>query len=231
MSEPYWVALGASAVDYVGPWAAGTAYAPGAVVTYAGVTYLAVNPSTGQTPPAAGGAAAPIVTTLPGSPADGDEVILVDSLTAPTYSWRLRYVASITDGYRWVFVGGSPAYGFVSAQESTASLSYVALTTPGPVVVLPRAGMYWVGLGAGMSRNTGGNPSYMSYDIGATPAADGDAISEYSQPATSWAVRAYREMPKTFATALTLTAKYKGTIADTHSFVERILRATPMRLA
>ena len=51
MSEPAWVALGAAAVDYEGVWAAGTSYAPGDVVTYAGVTYIAVNPSTGQTPP------------------------------------------------------------------------------------------------------------------------------------------------------------------------------------
>ena len=55
MTEPNWVALGQSAVaiDYVGAWAAGTPYKAGDVVVYQGVQYLAVNPSTGQTPPAA----------------------------------------------------------------------------------------------------------------------------------------------------------------------------------
>ena len=53
MSEPFWTPLGGQPVDYEGAWAAGTQYAPGDVVTYQGVTYLAVNPSLGSTPPAA----------------------------------------------------------------------------------------------------------------------------------------------------------------------------------
>src|SRR5262245_60066118 len=53
MSEPFWTPLGGQPVDYKGPYAAGTQYAPGDVVTYGGVTYLAVNPSLGSTPPAA----------------------------------------------------------------------------------------------------------------------------------------------------------------------------------
>ena len=53
MSEPFWTPLGGQPVDYEGPWAAGTQYAPGDVVTYGGVTYLAVNPSLGSTPPLA----------------------------------------------------------------------------------------------------------------------------------------------------------------------------------
>ena len=55
MSEPYWELLGQVIpvqIDYVGNWVAGTAYQPGQVVRYNGVDYLAVNPSTGQTPPA-----------------------------------------------------------------------------------------------------------------------------------------------------------------------------------
>lgn len=39
------------AVDYENAWAAGTPYSAGDVVVYDGVQYLAVNPSTGQTPP------------------------------------------------------------------------------------------------------------------------------------------------------------------------------------
>jgi hypothetical protein len=56
MSEPTWELLGGGGVvggpiDYVGDWAAGTAYQPGQVVRYQGVDYLAVNPSLGQVPP------------------------------------------------------------------------------------------------------------------------------------------------------------------------------------
>jgi len=53
MSEPFWTPLGAAAVDYIGVYDPAVQYAPGAVVSYQGVTYLAVNPSLGVTPPAA----------------------------------------------------------------------------------------------------------------------------------------------------------------------------------
>lgn len=38
-------------ITYEGTWAAGTTYQPGMVVRYNGIDYLAVNPSTGSTPP------------------------------------------------------------------------------------------------------------------------------------------------------------------------------------
>lgn len=51
MCEPYWTPLGGQPVDYEGAWSAGTQYAPGDVVVYGGITYLAVNPSLGVAPP------------------------------------------------------------------------------------------------------------------------------------------------------------------------------------
>jgi hypothetical protein len=60
MSEPTWELLGGGGavggpIDYIGNWAAGVQYQPGQIVRYNGVDYLAVNPSIGQTPPAAQG--------------------------------------------------------------------------------------------------------------------------------------------------------------------------------
>ena len=40
-------------------------------------------------------------TTLPASPVDGQEAILVDSVTNPTYQWRFRYNAGSTSAYKW----------------------------------------------------------------------------------------------------------------------------------
>ena len=48
---------------------------------------------------------ASLVTSLPGSPVDGQEVILVDSTTAPTYGVRLRYVSAAS---KWIRVGDMP---------------------------------------------------------------------------------------------------------------------------
>jgi hypothetical protein len=78
-------------------------------------------------------------TSLPGSPVNGQEYILVDSLTAPTYAWRLRYTASISDSYKWVFVGGSEV--FISAADYTVTGSG-AWQISGASFTLPRNGIY-----------------------------------------------------------------------------------------
>jgi hypothetical protein len=48
-------------------------------------------------------------TSLPVSPVDGQEYILVDSTTNPTYQWRFRYNAASASAYKWEFIGGTPA--------------------------------------------------------------------------------------------------------------------------
>jgi len=142
----YLPAAGGS-IDYENAWAAGTAYTPGDVVIHNGVEYIAVNPSTGQTPPAspavAGATVIPLVVVLPSSPFDGQEVDFTDSLTTPTFVWRLRYVAAAPTN-KWKFVGGAGLLARIATQEGTSSQSYVDLTTVGPSLTAPLAGEYEV---------------------------------------------------------------------------------------
>jgi len=79
----------------------------------------------GQWAAPSGGAAGTVAygTSLPASPADGQEAILVDSTTNATYAWRFRYNAAASSPYKWEFVGGSPA-------------------NPGNQFTCPRAGLY-----------------------------------------------------------------------------------------
>jgi hypothetical protein len=132
VSEPTWELLGGGSalgvVDDVGNWASGVAYAAGQVVRYNGVDYLAVNPSIGQTPPVVSSFATAYGTTLPAAPFDGQEAILVDSLTNPNYQWRFRYNAGSSSAYKWEFIGGPPKF--------TAGVS------PTTGIVAPRAGDY-----------------------------------------------------------------------------------------
>ena len=111
--------------------------------------------------------------SLPASPSDGDEYILTDSLTAPTYAWRFKYFAGITDAYKWVYLGGEPMYNEVGTAgvEGTSSTTYVVLTSAGPSLTPPRAGIYDVEIGAAMQPSAS---CFMSYDIGATAAVDTD---------------------------------------------------------
>lgn len=109
-------------------------------------------------------------TSLPGSPADGEEFILVDSTTDPSYQWRFRYNAGSSSAYEWEFIGGAPVVKEVATLE-TASGSAGAwqdLATTGPTFTLPYAGDWlfeWVA-----SVATGGGGDYVAVGpaVGAT---------------------------------------------------------------
>ena len=81
---------------------------------------------------------APLSTTLPGSPVDGQEVILVNSLTAPVYHWHMRYVAASTNSNKWIYVGGTRLENYDLPLGAMAGgwASYF------PGVALPFSGVY-----------------------------------------------------------------------------------------
>jgi hypothetical protein len=201
---------GGGAIEYENAWAAGVPYTPGDVVIHNGIEYLAVNPSTGQTPPpspaVAGATVIPLVTALPSSPFDGQEVDLTDSLTTPSYVWRFRYVASAPTN-KWRFVGGAPISASVATSEATGSATYAVLATAGPSLAVPVAGLYLVGLGCKLVFNQTCD-GWMSYDIGATPAVDADSVVK-SDEQTRQATLASQRLKS--LGAVTLTAKYRTT--------------------
>lgn len=168
-------------------------------------------------------------TALPGSPGDGDEVILTDSLTAPTYNWHLKYVAGKASN-KWVAIGGMSALVTVATTETTTSTSYAALTPAGPSFAIPVAGDYKVAIGFEGSNNTVDQHAIMSYDIGATGAVDADrAVGHSSGASALFSPRAIRL--KSGLTAVTLTAKYRaGSGGGTASFAQRTLEVTPVAI-
>ena len=136
-------------------------------------------------------------TTLPGSPVDGQEAVLVDSVTNPTWQWRFRYNASSSSTYKWEFVGGSePQVYSGNINASVASSSYAALTG-GPTLALPRTGDYRIRIGGlvyatdtATLRNL-----YLAPAATGLAAQDGLALQVYTgsgavQFATSWTVTA-----------------------------------------
>jgi len=86
-------------------------------------------------------------TTLPASPVDGQEAILVDSVMNPAYTWRFRYNAGSTSAYKWEFVGGNPVTADVVTQENCTSTSAADLATP-QAITIPRTGGYSVRMSA-----------------------------------------------------------------------------------
>lgn len=173
-------------------------------------------------------AAAPtasLVTALPGSPVDGDECILVDSLTAPTYQWRLRYISAATT-YKWYFIGGIPALTTVDTSETTTSTSYAALATAGPSFTTPVAGDWLVGQMATVVNSGGGQIEHMSFDVGGTGASDNDSL----HCAAGGTFSLVQQRKKTAISASTaLVSKYK-TSTGTGTWSKRIMLVTPIRV-
>jgi hypothetical protein len=90
-------------------------------------------------------------TTLPGSPTNGQQAILTDSTTAPTYQWLLQYDTTISDSYKWRYIGGVPYDQTGDTNVVSGSFTDVLSFT------VPRAGIYqydfrgWADLTAGAS--------------------------------------------------------------------------------
>lgn len=172
-----------------------------------------------------------IGTTLPASPVDGQEYILVDSLTAPTFHWRFRYLAAKASN-KWIFIGGTPITAYVDAVDSTASTAYVALANPGPSITVPVAGDYTVEVGSAHqgSSNNAEQRRVHSYDVGGTAALDVDAAvsaNSSGNPSMFSVVKARR---KSIAAGAAIVSKYKiaGLSTSSVTFQERWMRVTPI---
>lgn len=125
-----------------------------------------------------GSASIPLVTALPTNASDGQQCIFVDSTSAPTYWWLLRYVAAKSSN-KWVCFGGTFLESSVSTDESTTTTStWLNLATDGPKVTAPLTGSYEVmGLG-GAYQTGGGNVCYIGIAIGdTTPGTNSSLIT------------------------------------------------------
>ena len=166
-------------------------------------------------------------TNLPASPANGDEFILVDSLTAATFQWRLRYNAS-AGAYKWEFVGGAPQSSEIPLQESIAFAAYSPTASqPGPSLTLPHAGVYEISFGCQMHSN--GNTATIAYAsprLGAATAVDADAVV-----ATAFNTAVARTLRKTLAAGDTVTIQYKVTSGSPGAALNRWMFIRPIRIA
>ena len=116
-----------------------------------------------------------LVTALPGSPLDGQEVIFVDSLSAPTYQWHLRYLAAKASN-KWVFIGGMGAFSEITASETIyGGATYTDAPTPGPSLTAPVTGEYLLAFGCTGHPIDNIGERFMSPAFGATAPVDSDA--------------------------------------------------------
>lgn len=188
-----------------------------------GTAWVALGPY-GQTP---------LVTTLPASPVDAQEVYLQADATNGVI-WELRYNAGSASAYKWEFIGGSPLYNEVTADDSIDSTTYGEIATHGPAIPLPRIGDYDVTIGANFYNLAAGTQQvYYSFALsGVAGAVDGDAIvaslTSAGGPGRGNYMRAKR---KTFTTVQTVVAQYRVQSAAGGHVFDRWMSIRPIRLA
>jgi hypothetical protein len=229
--DAQWVTL--DNLHYLGAYAAGS-YVEGDVVVYQGVAYAAIRPTSAAPAqwPMPPSSRPSYGTTLPANPYDGQEAILVDSVTAPTYQWRFRYNASSSSAYKWEFVGGAPAQSWVAAQDtcSGAGGTWQNLATPGPMFTLPRGGDYWIDgfvqVQAGASIPD--TPAFGFSDNG--DQNPGVAYQTELNRASSWITMAVVDLKQSRNVGDVIKARYLS-YQTTSKFSGRRLRVTPVRVS
>jgi len=140
------------------------------------------------------GVAAGYGTTLPASPTDGQEYVLVGSTTNPTYQWRFRYNAGSASAYKWELVGGAPwiKQGNVNAVCNTKTQTATAGWWYDPTFmgfVLPRSGDYIIQATGNLYSNSGatGTIAFAIFDnSGVLSYANGNFVTTTSTVALAW---------------------------------------------
>lgn len=161
---------------------------------------------------------------------DGFEVELAVDTTLGIY-WRFRFRnAGLT--YPWEFVGGSAAYAEIATAENTASATYVDLTTPGPSIVVPRAGDYLLKYGCDARKPAVASQSAcMAPKLGAAATADAERVFLLTTGAGQDMAGIARAIRRTLAAGDTIKAQYRADGGGASTFVSRWLEVTPVRVS
>ena len=212
---------------------AGPTGATGAASTVPGPT--GPTGATGPTgPQGVPGTPAPTVaygTSLPASPTDGLEAILVDSTANPSYQWRFRYNAGNTTAYKWEFVGGAAAVAVLDPQDQvTGDATWRDTSTAGPMLTMARAGVYFVDATCSGSSSV----SNAQIDIGIAAGAGtpgGGAAAEINVPfVNNFVALALAGAPLVVTAGQDIRIRYFGA-SGTAYFKKRNIVVTPLRVA
>jgi hypothetical protein len=171
-------------------------------------------------------------TTLPGSPVDGQQAVLVDSTTNPTYIWQFRYNAGSSSAYKWEFIGGSPASTVITIGHSTTTVgAWADLSTVGPSFVVPRAGDYFVVLTVSLNDSTVQSSVSAGVGLGAFTATPPVFCSQNISPASSWVSPSAQGAILGVAASQELRMRYVQGVAGTLTAQTRVFTVQPIRIS
>jgi hypothetical protein len=172
---------------------------------------------------------APIVTSLPAFPTDGQVVNYWHAATGRL--WELTYVAAAPAPYRWCFTGGAPIHAEVAtAEPSAVTGGWVELPTGGPILPVPLAGLYRFGFGfQGTSNVAAVSQMNMALCImpGVAPLTWGAAAIS---PNTTSPEMTTTEIEATIGAPCEIRGKYL-TMLGAGTYASRWATMTPVRVA
>lgn len=170
-------------------------------------------------------ASAPIVTTLPATPVDGQECNYLADATAGVI-WHFVYRSA---SGRWHHTGGPPLFAKVGSAETRSSSVYGDLTTVGPSLTVPLAGDYNVDIGFGGTSGAAANDALMSAAMGAVAAIDADAAR--ANATSNYTSVTESALKVGLAAGAAIVAKYLSADgASASGFRDRWMKVTPVRV-
>jgi len=224
-----WSLNGGVTLAYLGAWAAGT-YQPGQIVVDNGVEYMCVRTTTKRPTGWPGSAATTYGTSLPASPVDGQEAVLVDNLTNPTYQWRFRYNASSTSAYKWEFVGGTIARTSIANDEVIGSTGGWTWTTTTCDFLIPRSGDYIITADCLFYNGSTGGTMYLAIANASVGPSPVDNQSQVSLAASSSTTISCTSRCPNISGNQTMRLVVFATATGFHN-TNRSLRVTPSRVS
>jgi len=173
---------------------------------------------------------APIVTSLPGSPTDLDEVYLKVGSGDTAVLWHMKYDSSITDSYKWRYLGGSPLFSRRDTTENRNSATYAALSSL-PSVTLPGIGVYE--FSHGFDSTKAGAASWGIQNVmtnGSAPGDDLDAATSkpVGNDSSETVYFTFTRTVSSISTSAAATCVYRTGFST--DFLKRWLSVRPVRL-
>lgn len=214
----------------------GSVGAPGAVLVYEQPGDPGTGPSGAiwidtDEAPAAWVPSIPLVTSLPASPYDGQEVFLLASDTNGVI-WHMRYRAGSASVYKWECIAGPPLSAEVLTQETTNSASYVDLATILGITA-PRAGDYMLAHGHTSINASGSTHAFgiATLKLGALAAGNNESIrSDQNASGGVDAITVSRTLRRTLAANDLVKQQYAAQGGTTYAFTYRWITMQPVRL-
>jgi hypothetical protein len=176
-------------------------------------------------------AAGALVTALPSSPVDGQEVYYQNAAMATLgVLWHLRYRTGATGSYKWEFAGGTPLYAERQADEGGAlpAATFASLNANDPKVAVPLAGQYNAEHSATM------RPRTVLSIVGCGLAVGATLPTNTTSPFETAGVNQYASMHQlqvvTATAGQTIAQMYYVADAQTVNVEARGVRVTPIRV-